>query len=166
MATTTAKGYPYPVGTDRVMDGDDAIKALAEALDADATQVTRALTTGQGPLVVNTSTPILWDAPTQNGAALTKTSTSVFTVTRAGLYVIAACAITTGFTSSGARAYEALAAGMYVSRQVFAGENQATPVLVCPLVAGDTISLNILCQSATNIAAGTGFLIVARCGRA
>lgn len=26
---TTSTGYPYPVGTDRVMDGDDAIKALA-----------------------------------------------------------------------------------------------------------------------------------------
>src|SRR5262245_8593149 len=33
MATTT-KGFPYPVGTDRVMDGDDAIKALAEAVDS------------------------------------------------------------------------------------------------------------------------------------
>lgn len=29
---TTAKGFPYPIGTDRVMDGDDAIKALAEAV--------------------------------------------------------------------------------------------------------------------------------------
>jgi hypothetical protein len=29
---TTAKGFPYPVGTDRVQDGDDAIKALAEAV--------------------------------------------------------------------------------------------------------------------------------------
>lgn len=30
---TTANGLPYPVGTDRVADGDDAIRALAEALD-------------------------------------------------------------------------------------------------------------------------------------
>lgn len=29
----TAKGFPYPVGTDRVMDGDNAIQALAEAVD-------------------------------------------------------------------------------------------------------------------------------------
>lgn len=29
----TAKGYPYPEGTDRVMDGDDAIHALADAVD-------------------------------------------------------------------------------------------------------------------------------------
>lgn len=32
MATTT-HGYPYPLGTDRVMDGDDVIKALATAVD-------------------------------------------------------------------------------------------------------------------------------------
>jgi hypothetical protein len=30
---TTAKGYPYPVGTDRVMDGDDAIHSLATAVE-------------------------------------------------------------------------------------------------------------------------------------
>jgi hypothetical protein len=29
----TARGYPYPVGTDRVMDGDNAIKALADKVD-------------------------------------------------------------------------------------------------------------------------------------
>jgi hypothetical protein len=33
MGSVTPKGYPYPVGTDRVMDGDDAIKALATAVD-------------------------------------------------------------------------------------------------------------------------------------
>jgi hypothetical protein len=32
----TAKGYPYPVGTDRVMDGDDAIRNLATAVDTKA----------------------------------------------------------------------------------------------------------------------------------
>lgn len=32
MATTT-NGYPYPTGADRVRDGDDAIKALAEKVD-------------------------------------------------------------------------------------------------------------------------------------
>lgn len=33
MPANTAKGYPYPLGTDRVMDGDDAIKNLATAVD-------------------------------------------------------------------------------------------------------------------------------------
>lgn len=30
---TPDKGYPFPVGTDRVMDGDDAIHALAQTVD-------------------------------------------------------------------------------------------------------------------------------------
>lgn len=33
MPANTPRGYPYPVGTDRVMDGDDSIKALATAVD-------------------------------------------------------------------------------------------------------------------------------------
>jgi hypothetical protein len=33
MPDVTRLGYPFPVGTDRVMDGDDAIKALATAVD-------------------------------------------------------------------------------------------------------------------------------------
>jgi hypothetical protein len=32
MATTT-NGLPYPVGTDKVVDGDDAIRSLAESVD-------------------------------------------------------------------------------------------------------------------------------------
>lgn len=33
MPATTARGYPYPLGTDRVADGDDSIRALAEKVD-------------------------------------------------------------------------------------------------------------------------------------
>ena len=33
MPANTPKGYPYPLGTDRLMDGDDAIHALATAID-------------------------------------------------------------------------------------------------------------------------------------
>lgn len=33
MGSQTALGYPYPTGTDRVMDGDNAIQALAEAVN-------------------------------------------------------------------------------------------------------------------------------------
>lgn len=46
MGDTTEHGLPYPVGTDRVMDGDNAIQALAEAIDtamlSDTGQVTAA----------------------------------------------------------------------------------------------------------------------------
>src|SRR5262245_7444184 len=33
-STTPVLALPYPVGTDRVMDGDNAIQALAEAVEA------------------------------------------------------------------------------------------------------------------------------------
>lgn len=33
MPANTPNGLPYPLGTDRVMDGDDAIKALAQKVD-------------------------------------------------------------------------------------------------------------------------------------
>lgn len=33
MPQNTPKGFPYPIGTDRVMDGDDAIRNLATAVD-------------------------------------------------------------------------------------------------------------------------------------
>lgn len=33
MPATTPKGYPYPLGTDRLTDGDDAIHSLATAVD-------------------------------------------------------------------------------------------------------------------------------------
>ena len=36
MPANTPKGYPYPLGTDRVTDGDDAIHALATAVDTRA----------------------------------------------------------------------------------------------------------------------------------
>ena len=39
MATTPAYALPYPVGTDRVMDGDNAIQALAERVEALLTPV-------------------------------------------------------------------------------------------------------------------------------
>lgn len=33
MTANTARGYPYPVGTDRVMDGDDVIHSLADKVN-------------------------------------------------------------------------------------------------------------------------------------
>jgi hypothetical protein len=40
MGGTTSNGLPYPTGTDLIMDGDNAIKALAESVDAKALGVT------------------------------------------------------------------------------------------------------------------------------
>ena len=58
-STTTRTGLPYPVGTDRVMDGDDAIKALAERLDgttAAQASVPFAMAAGQSNVVISAAT--------------------------------------------------------------------------------------------------------------
>lgn len=75
MPDTTAHGLPYPVGTDRVMDGDNAIRALAEALDPAAATTPLAAAAGWtvqtsscwklGPLCVVAVTA------TRTGAAIT-----------------------------------------------------------------------------------------------
>jgi len=51
---TTAKGFPYPVGTDRVMDGDDAIKALAEKVDTAVGVAAAGSFTSSVPTALNT----------------------------------------------------------------------------------------------------------------
>lgn len=61
MATTT-RGYPYPVGTDRVMDGDDAIHALASSVDSQVGQV-QAGTLQVTPAGANTTTTVVVTFP-------------------------------------------------------------------------------------------------------
>jgi hypothetical protein len=50
---TTPKGYPYPVGTDRVADGDNAIRALAEAVES----LLGVAATGSGAITTTGSNP-------------------------------------------------------------------------------------------------------------
>lgn len=57
MGSNTAHGLPYPVGTDRVMDGDNAIQALAETLDTKLLQDTGNMTPAAAGFVVASS---LW----------------------------------------------------------------------------------------------------------
>lgn len=49
MSGTTTKGLPFPTGTDRVMDGDDAIAALATALDFTSAKQLPTTTTAAAP---------------------------------------------------------------------------------------------------------------------
>jgi hypothetical protein len=165
---TTSKGYPYPVGTDRVADGDDAIKALAEAVNSDAL-ITRATTVGHS-LPAGVATAVQWNPASPNGCNLSKVSATHWAVTIAGIYVITAQAYTTGFQSVGTRNYMQLAvgatAGAWLSnRQSFAGENTTAPTIVAPLVVGDQIWFVVQPAAATNAAADTGNLVVARLGR-
>ena len=48
MPANTTHGLPYPLGTDRVMDGDNAIKALAEALDPASPYIDAGFTVAAG----------------------------------------------------------------------------------------------------------------------
>jgi len=164
MGSTTTKGYPYPVGTDRVMDGDDAIKALAEAIDGDAL-FTKATTVGQS-VAMNTVTQVSWNAASPNGCALTKTSASVWTVTKAGLYVVTGSVFTAAFSNTSSRNYMQLTAAGLTSRQVWTGENNTACTGIFAMVAGDQISFALLGSSeATSVTANTGYLHVSRLGR-
>jgi hypothetical protein len=164
---STIKGYPYPVGTDRVMDGDNAIQALAEAVEADAC-LTKAATTGQS-VATNQLANVSWNAPTVNTCELTKTSASVFTVTKAGLYVVSACCITSAFSPTGQRSYAQLiltVAGVQrLHRQTWMGENQTTCTIAAALGVGDTIQHTLWPVENTSIQANTGWLHVLRLGR-
>jgi len=164
MGSTTTQGYPYPVGTDRVMDGDDAIKALAEALEADGTQYTKALTVGQ-TMTAAAVNNVQWQVPTVNGCNLTRTNAYTFTVTRAGLYVITATVFTTGFAANGSRAYLQLVTGPVTNRLSWEAENTCAPTTCTALAVGETITLVCWPDVGTSVAANTGSLNVARLGR-
>jgi hypothetical protein len=97
-ANTPTFGWPYPVGTDRVRDGDNAIQALAEAIEA----------------TLNGYTPPVWGACYVPGGAAGMNATSWFgtcttqgagggvtvtvngiTVPKRGYYLISATALLT-----------------------------------------------------------------------
>lgn len=161
MPSTTTKGYPFPVGTDRVMDGDNAIQALAEAVDADLS-IMKCITLGQS-VAAGAVTSVSWAAATENGPALTKTSASVWTVTQAGIYVVSAQV--SGATQA-SRAHLELWAGNYSARSVSTGENRGAAALVQRLIVGDTIRADVFWTTAASVTAGGGgYLNVARIGR-
>jgi hypothetical protein len=58
MPANTSNGYPYPLGTDRVMDGDDSIKALAEAADDKAGISAGGKAACPAPPALNTATNV------------------------------------------------------------------------------------------------------------
>jgi len=162
MGSTTTKGYPYPVGTDRVMDGDDAIAALAQAVEADAL-FTAAYPNGQS-VAAKTVTAFSWAAATENGCALTKTSASVWTVTAAGLYVATACI---GVFSQTGRSFIDLYLGSRTGRAVFTSDGRGTVTMTNRLIVGDVIKSEIFTDTAQTVSAGSsgGFLTVSRLGR-
>jgi hypothetical protein len=162
-SATVAKGYPYPVGTDRVMDGDDAIRALAESLDADATRVTKATSGGQS-VPSQVSAPIVWGAATVNTAGLTKTNTTDWATTVAGLYAVHVLLDVNGFQPLNARSYLIISAGGFYTKAIMLGERTIGAVTVASLPVGAVIKADAF-ASATTISAGNSTFTVARLGR-
>ena len=58
MPANTAKGYPYPLGTDRVMDGDDSIHSLASAVDTRVGVAAAGTVTTAVPSALNTQVSV------------------------------------------------------------------------------------------------------------
>jgi hypothetical protein len=54
MPANTPKGYPYPLGTDRAMDGDDSIHNLATAVDTKAGVAASGIAASPVPGALNT----------------------------------------------------------------------------------------------------------------
>jgi len=90
---TTPNGLPYPVGTDRVMDGDDAIKALATALRFYVATVTVTLTATPTTAVVVTfpaglftTIPVVVASMTSTGATAWKGGANAVSATSCQLF--------------------------------------------------------------------------------
>lgn len=62
MGSQTTHGFPYPVGTDRVMDGDNAIQALAQEIDDQLYGAAGGATDGPGMWLAATGTVLCTDA--------------------------------------------------------------------------------------------------------
>lgn len=63
MPANTSNGYPYPLGTDRVMDGDDSIKSLAEAVNTKAAISASGTGTIPTPAALNTTSTVAVTLP-------------------------------------------------------------------------------------------------------
>jgi hypothetical protein len=61
MGSQTTHGFPYPVGTDRVMDGDNAMQALAQYTD-DYFLGSSGILTDTGWIPLTITTPANWAA--------------------------------------------------------------------------------------------------------
>lgn len=105
---STKNGYPYPEGTDLVMDGDDAIKALAEAVD---TKLAFGMTAGSG-----------------NVASVASQDTKSATVTLpTGLFTVSPRVVAMATTTSpSTRSVSALTGGSTSSFSVYAWNGTAS----------------------------------------
>jgi hypothetical protein len=109
MPSTTPKGFPYPLGTDRLMDGDDAIHDLALAVDTKVGVIAAGLATIPAPGALNTVASV---AVTLPAGRFTSTPFAVASVNSTGIGNIgaigASVASPTSLTLAGFRSAGAL----------------------------------------------------------
>lgn len=84
MPANTAHGFPYPLGTDPISDGDDQIKALAEAVDLAVYSAPFWKGYQAAGILMATNTTILW-TQSENIGGGTYTA-GLYTVPKAGIY--------------------------------------------------------------------------------
>lgn len=108
MGSQTARGFPYPVGTDRVMDGDNAIRALAEKVDTDTGRPTAAGAVSVATAAVNVPVTTLVTFPAGRftaapavSATPVTTAPQVFTVSIGGSVTTTSVPITANRNTAG-----------------------------------------------------------------
>jgi hypothetical protein len=92
---TTAGGLPYPIGTDKVVDGDDAIKALAERVDVALMwggSIRFFRSVDQGGIAASVWTRVSWNgnapAPEVGGLQPWTYAGDTLTLTKSGFYIV------------------------------------------------------------------------------
>lgn len=111
---TTSGGLPYPTGTDKVVDGDNAIQALAEAVEARFARVTaRGTVDAQSVPSGSSHQPLIVIPNDTTGFTF---ADNAFTTLVEGAYVI------TGYLSLGTLASGIASLAIYQGGTILAGQ--------------------------------------------
>lgn len=161
MASTTPKlGLPYPVGTDRLMDGDNAIQSLAETLETrfgDPPAMSIYLNGNASPASGYIQLSVLVQGWKVGNIAA---GSNVITIAVPGIYVVMGV-ISWGSGSGtigrrgiqirkGGAAPLVLVTNLQYALQGGASGQVSSAHAIAPLAAGDTLALYSYHDSATN----------------
>jgi hypothetical protein len=144
---TPIRALPYPVGTDRLMDGDDAIKALATSLD---TQLglgvgCRVGNTAVQNIAINVEVLITFNAVSfDTGNFFNPASSTIITCRQAGMYLAIVGYSFAGTAGAGSRIVILKVNGTSVFSSAVAFSTGAlSGTLLYPLFlsVGDTVSM-------------------------
>jgi len=108
-AATSGRNLPYPLGTDRLMDGDDQIRKLAQSVDnmIQSGQVTIPITAVATPVSANVTFPIPFASPPAVLVGIVSGNPGTFTVAVAPSPTATGCVIW-GRRETGTSSYPAV----------------------------------------------------------